>query len=287
MSESDRPYDQPSAVIASSVAPDDRRQILHISGDFPDPLAPGKTPAIRNLLELVPEHDHIVYSLNRVGWRHGVSGFAFGDGHTAVTYGAPPKGLGLASYLARVAVYIVEDVARRSLRPSVVHCHKLSIEGLVGDVVARELDVPLVVSSQGNTDLKILSARPDLRNRWRRIWREAALVFPFAPWTTTGLTRLLGPRTAPTICLPCPTPQDALHTPRETSPVLRTAFHLAGHANKNATALMHAVAAVAKTLPDLRLDVVGGGDPEAYATLANIAASLDPERIKLIGPRPH
>ena len=40
--------------------------ILHLSADFPDPFVPGKTRAVSNLLDLVPEHDHEVYSLNRV-----------------------------------------------------------------------------------------------------------------------------------------------------------------------------------------------------------------------------
>lgn len=262
-------------------------RILHISGDFPDPLASGKTPAIRNLLAIVPEHEHRVYSLNRVGWRHGVAGIGFGEGHHAISYGAPPKGIALASRLSNVADYIVNDIDSRSFRPDVVHAHKLSIEGLVGDAVAKALGVPLVISSQGNTDLKIICARPDLRGRWRRIWQDAAVVFPFAPWTADGLTRLLGPRLGATVCLPCPTPQDTIRAPRDTPPVLRTAFHLAGHSNKNAVALMRATLAAAERLPDLRLEIIGGGDPEAFATLTEAVASLDPKRLKLIGPRPH
>lgn len=268
-------------------SPAGSHRILHISGDFPDPLAPGKTSAIRNLLALVSEHEHRVYSLNRVGWRHRIGAIDFGEGHRAVTYGAPPKGISLAGRLAAVADFILEDLGRRAIQPTVVHAHKLSIEGLVGEAVAGALGVPLVISSQGNTDLKIIRARRDLRTRWARIWRDAAVVFPFAPWTEDGLTKLLGPRSGATVCLPCPTPQDVIRAPRQTEPVLRTAFHLAGHANKNAAALMRATVSAARTVPDIRLEIVGGGDPEAFATLSETAAALDPNRVVLIGPRPH
>jgi glycosyltransferase involved in cell wall biosynthesis len=262
-------------------------RILHISADFPDPLAPAKTRAVANLLALAPEHEHRVWSINRVGWRHGIHALDFGEGHRAVAYGAPPRGVRLAGGLARLADFILEDAARAGVAPDAVHAHKLSVEGLVGARVAQALGVPLLVSSQGNSDLKIIGARPDLRPRWRRIWRAAAAVFPFAPWTADGLARLLGPREGPVACLPCPTPEDRLLPPRETGPVMRTAFHLAGHVNKRAVPLMRAVAAAAREVPDLRLEIAGGGGAEAFATLSEAAARIAPGRARLLGPRPH
>ncbi|MBY8978069.1 glycosyltransferase family 4 protein [Rhodobacteraceae bacterium NNCM2] len=262
-------------------------RILHFSGDFPDPLAPNKTSAIRNLIQLVPEHEHRVYSLNRVGWRHGVGAVAFGEGNRAVTYGAPPKGIALAGRLSTVADFVLEDLTQTVFKPDIVHAHKLSIEGLVGEVVARALNLPLIISSQGNTDLKIIRARPDLRRRWGRIWQTAAVALPFAPWTSEGLNRLLGARSAPIAFLPCPTPQDVIRAPRATPPILRSAFHLAGHANKNAAALMQATVEAAKKVPDVRLEIIGGGDPKAFAKLSDLAQSLDANRITLIGARPH
>jgi len=262
-------------------------RILHISADYPDPLAPAKTRAVANLLALVPEHAHRVWSINRVGWRHGIHALDFGEGHRAVAYGAPPRGVALATRLARLAGFIAEDAARAGFAPDLVHAHKLSVEGLAGAAVAAHFGVPLIVSSQGNTDLKILAARRDLIPRWRRVWRGAAWVLPFAPWTAAGLARLLGPREGPVTCLPCPTPEDRILPPRETPPLLRSAFHLAGHGNKNAAALMRAVAAAARLVPEIGLEIVGGGDPAAFARLSEIAAATDPARIRLIGPRAH
>ncbi|MEM1346310.1 MAG: glycosyltransferase family 4 protein [Pseudomonadota bacterium] len=261
-------------------------RILHLSADFPDPLVPAKTRAVANLLDLVPEHEHRVWSLNRVGRRAGISALDFGPGHRALAYGAPGKGLWLDTYLARVADFVLEDAARAGFVPEAVHAHKLSVEGLVGRRVAEAHGVPLIVSSQGNTDLKIISARPDLRPRWRAVWQQAAVVLPFAPWTGEGLTRLLGPRTGAMHWLPCPTPADTLHPPRESEAVLTSAFHLAGHANKNAALLMRATLAAARQVPEVRLQIAGGGDAHAFAALARQAAE-HPARLSLLGPRAH
>jgi glycosyltransferase involved in cell wall biosynthesis len=263
-------------------------RILHISADFPDPLVPCKTRAVANLLPLVPEHEHRVWSLNRVDFRRGISALPFGDGHHALAYGAPPKGIMLAGRLAAVANTILDSVTGSNLLPDVIHAHKLSVEGLVGAQVARALGRPLIVSSQGNTDLKIIAARRDLHPRWRAIWQGAAVVLPFAPWTRDRLQAVLGTRNGPTYLLPCPIPGLRQCTPQQSaSPLIRTAFNLGFYHNKNAVGLMRAVARLAPRHPDLRLEIIGGGDAEAFATLSEQAASLAPGRISLLGPRSH
>ncbi len=263
-------------------------RVMHISADYPDPLVPAKTRAVANLLDLAPEHEHRVWSLNRVGFRHGFSALPFGDGHHALAYGAPPKGLMMAGRLAAVADFILDAVAGWEAAPDVIHAHKLSVEGLVGAQIARALGKPLVVSSQGNSDLRIIGARRDLRPRWREIWQGAAAVLPFAPWTRDGLQALLGARSGPTYLLPCPIPGLQQCVPQASpSPLIRTAFNLGFYRNKNALRLMRAVSRIAPRHPDLRLEIIGGGDAEAFATLSAQAASLAPGRIRLLGPRPH
>lgn len=265
-------------------------RVLHVSADYPDPLAPAKTRAVANLLALVPEHAHKVYSLNRVGWRLGVHALDFADAagaaHRALAYGAPPKGMLLAARLDRVADWILADARAAGFIPDVIHAHKLSMEGLVGERLADAFDAPLILSIQGNSDLRIVGARPDLRSRWRRIWRRATVALPFAPWAAQGLEALLGPRPGPTRPLPCPGPADALIAPRATGPVIRTAFNLSGAANKNAAGLIRAVALAAREAPGIALEIIGGGDPQAFAALDALASSTAPGRVRFLGPAP-
>ncbi|MEO0679047.1 MAG: glycosyltransferase [Pseudomonadota bacterium] len=264
-------------------------RLLHVTADYPDPLAPGKTPAVRNLLELVPEHEHRVFSLNRVGGA-GIASLPFEDaagrGHRAVAYGAPGLGVRLLGGLRRVGAYVLETARDEGFAPDAVHAHKLSTDALAAAVAACGFGVPLILSSQGNSDLKILGARPDLRPRWRRMWREAAAVLPFAPWTRDALTARLGPREGFVRCLPCPTPLDAARAPEAAGPLLRSAFHLAGHANKNAALMIRAAAAAAREVPDLRLEIAGGGDAGAYAALSRLAEASG-GAARLVGPVAH
>jgi hypothetical protein len=62
----------------------DRPVIVHISGDFPDCIAPNKTRAITNLVEATSEFDHIVYSLNRVPAWGGIESVQFSNNKIAL-----------------------------------------------------------------------------------------------------------------------------------------------------------------------------------------------------------
>lgn len=267
-------------------------RILHISADYPDPLMPAKTRAVANLLALADGHAHRVVSLNRVGWRAGTHALDFsdaaGDGHRAVAYGAPGKGILLKRALGRLAGWIADDCAAAGFAPDLVHAHKLSVEGIAGARLAAMWDVPLAVSVQGNTDLKIVGARRDLRPLYARIWHGAAMTFPFAPWSRDRLNGLLGTRTGPTRALPCPGPADALIAPAPSAaPMIVTAFNMRDAANKNAARLIRAIARAGAEIPGLRLDVVGGGDAAAFAALAELAGRVAPGRVRFLGAVPH
>lgn len=279
-------------------------RILHLSADYPDPLVPAKTRAVANLLALADGHEHRVLSLNRVGgrmgwrpgwgamWLAGIHALDFadaaGEGHRALAYGAPPKGLMLRRAMGRLADWAAEDCARAGFAPDLVHAHKLSVEGIAGARLAAHFGVPLALSVQGNTDLKIVGARRDLRPLYARIWRDAAVAFPFAPWARAGLDALLGARTGRTIALPCPGPADALTAPRPAdAPVIRTAFNLRDAANKNAARLIRAMARAAAEVPEIRLEIIGGGDAGAFAALAELAAREAPGRVRFLGAVPN
>ena len=275
-------------------------RILHLSADYPDPLTPAKTRAVANLLALADGHRHRVLSLNRVGGRVGGSGAihaldfadAAGRGHQAVAYGAPGKGLWLKRSMERLADWAATACAEADFAPDLVHAHKLSVEGIAGARLAARWRVPLALSVQGNTDLKIVGFRRDLRPLYARIWHEAAVVFPFAPWARAGLDALLGARQGPVRALPCPGPADALTAPRmtesaATGPVIRTAFNLRDAANKNAVRLIRALGRAGSEVPEIRLEIIGGGDPAAFAALSAVAAQAAPGRVRFLGAVPN
>lgn len=267
--------------------------ILHCISAYPDPIEP-ETQASSLLLELTADRfTHSVFSFKRAHWRGDITALAFGDAagrdHRAMVYGAPPKGLRLARAMGQIAAWIISDAEARGVNPDLVHAHKVTIDGLVGAQVAAHFGVPLALSVQANTDTRILNARRDLRTTYKKIWQEAAVVFPFAPVAQTAVEALIGKRQGPAPVLPCPTRADTILPPTlrapDTAPVILTAFNLAHHGNKNIKTLLEATALAARDIPDLRLDIVGGGDAEAFFKISQMCAQIAPGHARLLGAR--
>lgn len=262
-------------------------RILHLSADYPDPVNRQKTRAIANLLALTPDHDHKVCSLNRKGWRGSLTCQRFqdavSDAHLALCYPAPPMGVLHRRYLHQLADWILSDCRRSGFRPDAIHAHKLTVEGIAAERIATELGIPLIVSVQGNTDLKIALAKPGLRPVFRQIWQHADVALPFAPWARDRLDALLGQRKAPTLCLPCPGPADRIIAPMTAPPVIRTAFNLDDHRNKNAHRLIRAVGLAARAIPSIVLEIIGAGDTHAHTALLRTAGRFAKGHIRFRG----
>ena len=267
----------------------DRPVIVHISGDFPDCIAPSKTRAIANLVEATPELDHIVYSLNRVPAWSGIDSVQFSENKFAVAYGAPSKGFFLRSRMEALADWIVDDLAARRHRIDVVHAHKLTIEGIAGRRIANAMKIPFVCSVQADTDTKIVWARPDLRACFRDIWKTADYVVPFSPRGREEMSTKLGQRNGRISLLPCITHQDNLlpAKPVENSHFI-SIFHFGSHVRKNAKGLIGAIQLASREHPDIKLDIFGSGSPAELRAMDTLLGDADlRERIKLRGALRH
>src|SRR5690606_6795883 len=99
---------------------------------------------------------------------------------------------------------------------------------------------------------------------------------------------LLGARTGAVVALPCPTPADSILAPAPAAePVICTAFNFRDAANKNAARLIRAIARAGAEIPAIRLEIIGGGDPAAFAALAALADSAAPGRVRFLGSVPN
>lgn len=267
----------------------DRPVIVHISGDFPDCIAPNKTRAIANLVEATPEFDHIVYSLNRVPAWSGIESVQFSNNRIAVAYGAPSRGFFLRSRMEALADWIVGGLAARKRRIDVIHAHKLTIEGIAGRRVADTMKIPFVCSVQADTDAKIVWARPDLRACFQRIWRAADYVVPFSPRGREEMEARLGRRNGRISLLPCITHQDNLlpAKPVENGRFV-SIFHFGSYVRKNARGLIRAIQLAAREHSDIKLDIFGSGSPAELRAMDTLLGDADlRERIQLRGPLRH
>lgn len=243
----------------------EKPRILHVSADFPDAVDAAKTPVIERLLSLTEGRlDHRVISLNRVSppkarWlypRSRVEELSRENGVTALRYWAPPHGLHHRRMLLRLGEWLAERIDREERRPDLLIGHKLCVEGFAVAHAADLLGLPYALSIQGNTDERILKARPDLRPALRKIYHGAAHVFPFAPWAQRSVERYLGERAIPdTTILPCAMAADRLIAPQPGNGALVTAFHLRNAGLKNLAAIGEA-----SRQSGIPLTVIGGGN---------------------------
>ena len=262
-------------------------RIVHVSADFPDRFQPAKTRAIESLVRLVDDRfDQQVFSLNRrapglailpamaahpLRPRLGIDRLVAEAGVMPVLYDAPGKGIYHAGLLVRLGEWLADQLAHQP-RPGLIVGHKLSVEGIAVAHAAAVLGVPYALSIQGDSDLKILSARPDLRSVFARVFHGAAMVFHFALWALRRIEALLGPRAGPATLVPCPIRHDTPIPPQANGDGLVSVFHLQSHRRKNLAGMALASDIAARTVPGLQLSVVGGGSPVQRAQADAVAA---------------
>lgn len=262
--------------------------IVHVTADFPDAFAKAKTPAVRDFLALTPGHRHAAYSLNRVDGIGGASIVECSGDVTTVVYRAPPYGLLLERCLAPVADLIVRDLKRRSVRPDLVHAHKLTVDGIVASSVSRALACPLVCNVWGNTDQKIIAAKPLLRPRFRAITETARAVLPATPWAGDYVRATLGVdaskiRVMPVVCQLKPPMTSAIAANR-----VVTLFNLDGYADKNIGALIEAAALLRRRGRPVELDIYGGGSGVSTGKISGLMERAGAQAfVTLRGPLAH
>lgn len=244
--------------------------ILHLSADIPDPIENAKTRAIQTLIELVSDSfDHRILSLNRVApgpmramaillGRDPIVRTQGDDRLTALAYQAPGRGVWHHAMLRRLADALLDRLASGP-RPALIMGHKLTVEGLVAAHIAAALGVPYGLTIQGDTDTKILAARPDLRPAFARVFHGASVVFSLAPWSLRAIEARLGVRAGQSILLPCPLGADRFIAPRMGGNAIVTAFHLRNARRKNLARLIAAHQALRPDRPDVELHILGGG----------------------------
>ncbi|MEY4240278.1 MAG: hypothetical protein RL339_2879 [Pseudomonadota bacterium] len=267
-------------------------RILHISADYPDRFQPAKTQAISGLVEGTGDQfEHLVVSLNRAVGATGV----IRPGQTiqrdltgsllALCYAAPPAAVAIGSAMARLADTVARELAEVDFRPDLIQGHKLTIEGLLARQLSARIGVPFALTLQGNTDQKLMTQRPDRLPLIRQIWLEARTIMAFAPWTAQWCTARLGHAKRSVSIIPCLLGHDAILPPKQGGMLIRTAFHLDFWRNKNLPALLAAISRLAPQFPSLRLEIAGGGSPDAVTAIQHQIAKRGLEdRVSLVGP---
>ena len=271
-------------------------QILHVTGDYPDPIAEQKTKVIARLIGLVDDRfDNRVISINRrspsaLGLAKSIgSSAALVDqaiaipGGEAIRYIAPPLGIMHAKLLDRLGDWIAQRM-QEGTAPDLIIGHKLTIEGIAAARAAKRLGIPYALTLQGNTDRKILRARPDLHRQLRTVYREAACVFALAPWIASYVDEKLGPRENAPVILPAPVGEGfAVTPPKPDQTDFLSAFNRRDYRVKNLAGLVRAMGELENQAGAPGLRIAGGGDARSWRIVQSIIKPAP--RIELLGHR--
>lgn len=273
-------------------------RILHVSGDFPDPIEPFKTPVIKSFLDLTAHRfDHKVISINRASpgppklistllrLRSGAGvvqkrrEFELG---TVLEYCAPGRGVFHRTMLERLGEELADIIQAQAVPVELLVGHKLTIEGIAVAKAAELTGLPYALTIQGNTDRRILNARPDLRALFRAIYLNASMVCTFTPIARDAIEKMLGKRPDGIQVIPCPTELDAIVTPRTTAGDVISVFHLKNYRVKNLRGLVQAAKELSGEDASRRIAIVGGGDGNELAHCKALAAGA--KQIHFTGP---
>ena len=247
-----------------------------------------KPKAVQSLVEDTEGFEHHVYSLNRLSALGGIRKLDETDRITCLTYGGPPYGILLETYLKPVAAWIGRDLQNRNMRVDVIHAHKLTIEGVIARHLAATLDRPYICSVRGNTDQKYLRLKPEKVRAFRKVARDAARLLPITPWIQAYVGTKLGIPMAGHAPLPTITECEGFIAPAQTQNRFVTAFHLDRWRPKGMPNLLTAMTQLKSGGTEVSLDVIGGGgEPAVRALTKEIEAHGLVNDVRLLGAVDH
>lgn len=257
--------------------PPDRPLILHITGEYPDPVRNRTTPAVKSFIDHLPEFDHLVISIRRQRNTRDCYLQEFDEGPhrhvVALGYWAPAGGLLHRWRMSRLANDIERLLIRQGRRPVMTTAHKLTIEGLVAYRLQQRLDIPYVCCVRGEVEDKFFRFKPELRRLFGEVVANAEALYFVSAWFRSrieerypGAMRAFG--LMPNFVADRPAPSVANPDPN----TLVSVMDLNVYRRKGLPDLLRALALARRVNPALRLDVIGWTSPELTAEVHALAA---------------
>ncbi len=265
------------------------RNIIHITADYPDKFNPKKTSAVKKLLDMTPEFQHVIYSLNRTNGLKGIQKIPEdAKGLTTLTYKALPMALMQETFLNPVADWICNDIESKKIEIDLIHAHKMTVEGVIAKRIARKLDRPFICSLWGNTDQKFLRMKPEKRRLYKKIANESLRLLPATPWIQHYIQEKLSVPAGKFAELPVVTDIEKLIPSLPSQEGIAILCNLNFYKPKGIPHLLQAIAELSQKGREIKLAIMGGGHIENVKAVKKQISDLElQELVTLTGPIPH
>jgi len=270
-----------------------RPLVLHLSGDYPDPVRNRTTFAVKNFIDKLEDCDHVVVSIKRRSNPRDCYCRVFppADGVQVVALGyfAPPGGLFHRTMMRLLARRVAGIVARLGVRPDLVMAHKLTIEGVVAHALWQKSGIPYACSIRGEVEEKFLRFKPGLARHVGEVVRESEALYFVSAWFENVIARRypgLARRKArlPNFISGAITP---CHAPWDPDALL-TVLDLNMYRRKGFPELVAGLAWARRTNPRLRLDVIGWSSPRTMRLVERMVARAGvADAVRFLGVMKH
>lgn len=174
-------------------------KILHLSFDYAENYSEdniGKsTTVISDFIKSTSDYsNNYVISLRRTINPMNQVSKSISDKHYHISSFGFPYGIFLKLSMIRIYKKILDINERQILQLNeidIIHCHKLTFEGIAGFYLAKKLNKKLLISIR-QTDFFVLEYRKDLKPFMKEILQYASKVFFIAPYMKSRLLKIFG-----------------------------------------------------------------------------------------------
>jgi alpha-1,3-mannosyltransferase len=253
----------------------ERLLILHLSGDYPDPIRNRTTAAVKNFIDHLAEFDHLIVSLKRYAnpRRCYVRAFEWAGNQkvVAIGYWAPRGGVFHRWRMRRVADEVEALLDELGVVPVLVTAHKLTIEGVVAHELHLRRGLPYACCIRGEVESKFFRFKPGLRRLFGDVIGRAAALYYVSAWFRRWIEERYPLGAQSETLLPnfvSSTIEVAAATPEPGA--LMTVMDLNLYKKKGLPTLIAALAVARLSLPDLRLDIAGWSSPKAMPEITSL-----------------
>ncbi len=260
------------------------KKILHLTVDFPSINRPENTMAVKNLLSSLGGQEHLVIAMTRTANPFKTNLLA-GDNVVSMRYWGLPFGIGLFLSMTIVACRVLFYLKKINLKPDAVHGHKFAFEGIAAWWLSRFLKVPFWVSVRGEADRKILKFKPYYKYFFQRLLNDCSHVFYVSAWFKPTLNDKFEIPECKQSLLPNFVSERDLSTTKEFNEnYFVTVLDLNVYKKKGLDRLLMAMNNLAKRSVEMKLDIIGRGEPAVRHEVTAIIEKLGlSKQVRLLG----
>lgn len=264
-------------------------KILHLTGDYPDPVRKPTTKAIQNTINHLPQFDHVVISMDRKAnpfkcyWVDcGEIGQArvFAFGQWGLKFG-----IGLFVSFFLVALKVRREMRRMGYKPDVIHAHRMTFDGIAAYILSKWWKVPYVLSVRAEVESKVFRFKPHYKSLMAKIAKNAAAIYYVSLFYRKKVKQYTG--ADPSKGRPFPnivTNTSSTIEPAEPRGHMVAIFNFSIFHKKGIDRLLPAFRRALKEHPDMRLDLIGSGSKEDRKLVRNLVLDLGiAENVTIVG----